>query len=465
MKTKLLLIVLLIGGCCTAAAQSRIWEMPTIPADTTIVREWKEGKYIVYSRQGTSQSVSYHDNSSPVVRSAQIPSNVIINDFRIAGEKVYAGGKVLGTPYSHGLLACFEINDLLGSSGVFHVYVFNSINLMNSNCETNYTDQVTEVKRIKLFQYGSTDHIAYIANDSIINLDPWIEGCRRMGYGDFCFTGSSWTPYRFNYNKDGINVFSDMAITDNYIALASKSCEYDRFEFVVHNKIIDYANIIPTPPYHIYYFTDHKVLGRVMATALGGDTFAVAYHYDAPPLGAGLAVKIFNIVGGAPTLLYSLEVPPTVMSSNWCEMRDIVYVNNTGELWLLNDIKSPATGMGGSYIYRIDMGNVYAGVYEAHYIPDYYQLHSLDYYLNKGYISSGKESDALKVLIDQNPTLPVICPLKENVAGRATAPVMQYYGRSHCTFLPGGSDLPFPFNVKTRNTNILCNQIKGGMQQ
>ena len=50
MKTKLLSIVLLIGGCWVAAAQSRIWEMPTIPADTTIVREWKEGKYIVYSR-------------------------------------------------------------------------------------------------------------------------------------------------------------------------------------------------------------------------------------------------------------------------------------------------------------------------------------------------------------------------------------------------------------------------------
>ena len=54
MKTKTLIIILMLLSASEVLAQSRIWEMSTTPADTTIVREWREGKYIVYSRQGSN---------------------------------------------------------------------------------------------------------------------------------------------------------------------------------------------------------------------------------------------------------------------------------------------------------------------------------------------------------------------------------------------------------------------------
>ena len=452
MKTKLLLIVLLIGGCCTAAAQSRIWEMPTIPADTTIVREWKEGKYIVYSRQGTSQRVSYHDNSSPVVRSAQIPSYAIINDFRIAGDMVYAGGKVLGTPYSHGLLACFDINDLLGNGGVFHTLTFNGIDLTSASPCYNIGvwDYTTGVKRLSLFNDGGISRVAYIADDTVASPWPFPAGCRRTGYGDAAYTGGSngpWSVSMFDYNKDAENQFTDITTTDSHIVLVSWDCSHNKLEFILHDKHADCAYLLSilSPTVDIYYFTDHKVLGRVMATALGGDRFAVAYHYDASPLGAGLAIKIFNINAGVPALQYSLEIPPTVASPPNCEMRDIRYVRGINELWLLNDIGSPATGLYDSYLYRIDLGNVYTGTYEARFIPGC-KLHSLDYFMNDGYIVSGS-TGPLDVLTEQNTSSPVHCSVKETVNGRATAPTMQVYGRPLCPIHQPYNLYEMPFTV------------------
>ncbi|MBR3435037.1 MAG: hypothetical protein IKG88_04010, partial [Bacteroidales bacterium] len=417
-----------------------------------IVREWKEGKYIVYSRSGTSQSVSYHDNSSMVVRSAQIPSNAIINDFRIAGDMVYAGGKVLGTPYSHGLLACFDINDLLGSGGVFHATTFYSspVNGICYNLGAQYLPM--GVKRLALYHDGESDRVAFIADDTLTN-DTWPfpAGCRRVGYGSASYTGG-WILGGFNYNEDAEEQFTDITTTDNYIALVAWNCSHKNLEFVVHYKGTNYIPEVPC--YDIYYFTDHKVLGRVTATALDGDRFALAYHYDAPT-GAGVAVKIFNISAGVPSLQYSLEIPPTVATSSNCEMQDIRYVRGMNELWLLNDIDSPSSGVYGSYLYRIDLSNVYAGSYEARHLPGY-KLHSLDDFLTGGYIVSGISTAKTDVHTEQNTSSPIQCSEKEIVTGQPSAPAMQVYCRPTCPIPAAEFDIPIPFTVDKTPMAVPC---------
>ena len=422
MKTKTLIIILMLLSASEVLAQSRIWEMPTTPADTTIVREWREGKYIVYSRQGSNQTVSYHDNLSPTIRSAQIPPFVIINDFRIFGDMVYAGGKIPGTPFSHGLLASFSIHDLMGASGTFYVMTFIINNIGFSTCQDfTFPDcHVSGIKRIFPFQSGSATCVAYIADDSIVGSGSSGIGCRRVGYGDALFSGLAWSIDTFHYNKDAFNLFSDLTATDNYIALVSRDCYYNRLEFVVHDKGANYANLPPTPGSDIYFFTDHKVTGKVMSTALEEDIFAVAYHYDVPSQDDGLAVKVFKISAGVPLLLYSLEFPPATASSSTCEMRDI------------------------------------AGTYEARYISGY-RFHSLDDLRNGGYTLSGTKTGMLGVHVEQNPSASVLCTNVEIVKGIKTTPTMQRYQRSICTFSPGVSTQLYSFTVYDSPATIICN--------
>ena len=460
MKNKLFIVILLLMQSGILSAQSVIWRAPTILVDTTIIREWRGGKYVVYSRQGSIQTVSFHDNLSPTVRYVNIPSSIIINDFRIDGDMAYAGGKILGSTYSYGLLSCFSINSLMSPNVTFYVYPLNtSMYLLYSNCETDSYMYITGVNRIETFHNDTTTCVAFIADDTVTVGGYSEPGCRRVGYGcaTFSLPNLTWYDKPFHYNKDAFNLFSDLVVTDNYIALASTNCAYDRLEFVVHNKGDNYAFLPPIPGSTIYFFNDHVIKGKVRATALEDDNFAVAYHYEVPYMGTGVALKVFKLSSGGPTLLYSLEIPPTAPSTNTCVMRDIRYDRTTKMLWLLNDITSPTSGTYGSYIYCIDMTNVYAGTYEARYIPGY-RLHSLDDLVNGGYILSGTIIGQLDVHLEQSPSATTRCTVSELVKGYKTTPTMQFYGRHHCSIFPNVFSFSQSFSVYEFPVNRICNQ-------
>ena len=447
MKTKLLTFFLMLVACGSAVAQIRIWEVPEVPADTTIVREWKEGTYIVYSRRGASQRITYHDNASPVVRSAQIPSSVTIYDFRIVGDMVFAGGTVQMPSYNSGLIACFDINDLLSGGGNYHALYFNQIPLSSATeCSSpmGYI-QITGVKRLSLFHDGEVQSVAYIADDSLVS--GW-DGCHRMGYGDVAYTGDPVQPLApgwFNYNKDAVNQFTDITVTDSYVVLASWDCMHQRLELVLHDKVGGYVYAAPLLT-DIYYFSDHKVLGNVMATSLDGDRFAVAYHYKSPSSGTGLAVKVFGISAGTPVLQNSLEIPSTGLTSTTCEMRDIRYVRSTNELWILNDMPSPVSGVAGSYLYKVDLANVNAGVYEARFVPSY-KFHSMDALMNGIYAVSGTKSGNLDVHVEQGTSSSILCTDGEMPKGQVTNPPMQVYARPVCPMFYGNYLGPYSFVV------------------
>ena len=205
MKTRLLLTFLLILSVVDSLwGQSSIWYFPECITDTTIVREWKDGSYLVYSRSGSAQKVTLHDDNASTAVSVQLPSYVRINDFRIANDSVFAGGYMLNASSKQGLLACFDINDMLGGSGSFQCMIFNKNPMLNDCCDVDYYDQVTEVKRITLFKDGSLTRIAYVARNNILHSSTGpVVYPNRVGYGDAAFSGGLWTVNHYHYNNDG----------------------------------------------------------------------------------------------------------------------------------------------------------------------------------------------------------------------------------------------------------------------
>ena len=337
---------------------------------------------------------------------------------------------------------------------------------MYSTCGTTDLDRVTGVKRLELFQDGAVTRVAYIADDTVMDGGGGSSGsgCRRVGYGEAYFAGSTWHLNVFHYNKDAFNLFSDITVTDSHVVVVSRDCFYNRLEFVVHPRVANYAYLPPTPGCDIYYCTDHKIPGRVMTAALDGDKFAVAYHYAVSPSDTGLAVKVFNISAGVPVLLYSLEIPLVVSSTGMCQMRDIRYIAGKNELWILNDISNPITGLGGNYLYRIDMGNVYAGTYEMRHI-DGIKFHSLDDLATGGFIASCSDPGMTTIYVEQITSPTYGCATTEYVNGVKTAPVLLQYSRHHCTYSPSFSIFPHPFNVTEEMKVMVCNSMKGGVQE
>ena len=435
---RLLIVTMTLAVAMNVAAQSAVWVSPGIPTDTSIVRQWHEQEYIVYSRQGSMPgTMSYHDNAAGVVRKAELPADMVVNDFRISLDTVFVGGSVMLGGHQVAMLGCFAISDLLaGNFTFFWTYLWKS-DMLQDYCSNASSDLMTGVKRLEVFQYGRTmrQHVAYIS-DNVIMLDSNYYSSitlRRIGCGDAEFYNNNWYFNAYHYNKDGREKYTDITLTDNHVAVVSFDSIDKHFRFELYNKVFNFApSIAPPGGTVVYDFSDHVVEGRVMAAAITGDMFAAAYHYKDPSGAYGLAVKWISVSGGVPTLQYSVDIP--LPSTSGMAMRDVRYCPQSNSLWLLSDEVGQMTGVGGSYIHRIDMGNVYAGMYEERYYPGY-KLYSLDGFAGGGHISSGVDSGTgfLMTGTELMPAIPTHCYSEDMVKGYKTTPAMTVGGHHQCS--------------------------------
>ena len=451
----LALVSALIDG--TAWCQSMVWEMPNMVSDTSIIRYWKDDTYIVYSRAGSNPGeIVLHDNNNGTILSTTLPPNIIINDFRIANDTVFAGGSVLSVGSSTGLIACFAINDLLNGTGVYYACFLNGNNLGLSNCSVDFKDLITGVTRLTLYNDGGHTRIAYVANNIIVDRNTNEIYYRRIGYGDAAFLSTWWDIQEYHYNKDGYDDYSDITTTDNYIVIPARTNDSALFKFQVFDKVVNYAAVPPSTYTWRYGTSEHNAVGKVMTTGIVNDFVAMSYHYKTAT-SCGLAVKVFYIVGGVPSLLHSIEIPfSNDLISNWV-MRDMRYNQDCDKLWILNDIDNPVTGMYGSYIVEIDMGSITTGTYNFRYLPTMKTAFSMDNFTANMLIESGTESSGILNTFIESDSPSVSCGVGTVINGSLTTPRVYKIERHHCTYFPNRNSTIMPFTIVNPSINSICN--------
>jgi hypothetical protein len=205
------------------------------------------------------------------------------------------------------------------------------------------------------------------------------------------------------------------------------------FHFVVLNRMPNYANYCHPDAPDIYYFTDHAVIGRVMVTECGYDRFAVAYSYrdGANP---GLAVKMLDASSGVPILSHSIDIP--LAANAFAEpVKDIRYSHSGSFLWYLTDMESPLSGLYNHYIHKVDLSNIYAGLYESRFITDEKFL-SLDHYNYDGFVTSGLDNLGLSVFNEYLFGTETHCDNMELIPGFSSSPGIKIHSRHHCPTKP-----------------------------
>ena len=394
-RSLLILSILLFYGLAAAQPQSVVWEMSSPNYDTTIVRHWQGDEYIVYTSTGVGPGmVSYHNNASGTTVSAKIPANVIINDFRIANDSVFAGGSFVNYSTKQGLLACFSISELLSGNVQYRSVLLPPASLLNSICGTTGLEiRITGVTRLALYKYGGGTRIAYIAENHIADLSGNV-AYYRVGFGDAAFLSGSnlWDLCSYHYNKDGIESYTDICTTDHKIVVTAKSDDYGyhNLRFQVFDKTRDYA-IAPPGPYSTRYgYTDHRALAKVMVTHLKNDDVAVAYHYSDGAKG-GLAVKTIDVGGSSPVLINNREIPEDTTFNIYWHMNDIRYDYGQDELLILNKIDDPLMGLE-SYIFKIHAPYASGASCIVESCPFMKITHSLDNFGSNRFIASGRNA-------------------------------------------------------------------------
>lgn len=423
-----------------AFGQSQVSELPTVVSDTAIVRYWKNDVSIVYTCNNSTKDKYFMlvDKTLPVVRRIAVPQNITVNDFRIYDQTVYFGGHhVDGAGMQRGLLACFDINDFSVGSGNYHWMVTLQTPMPDCYCGC-CQNQIYDITRIAVFDTvpGNLE-IAYIGKNYITG-----ETTMRVGIGCASYNSGigSWSN-SIIYNKHAKEEYSDIIATQNYVVAVARHNVFAQLvmrvfpktDFIFH--VWGSGGSCPAV-YWSYYpntngqkFTDLTVDESVMATALDGDNFAVAYHYIASS-NDGLAVKTFGIAGSVASLQQGLNVS-VPHRSNW-KMRDIRYSPQRNQLLVLNDFDGGTLGSQESVVYQFPVSSLVTGTYYGRYLPSR-DLYAMDIYgaTSDALVATGNPNGGgLPFIYWENIIVSQSCGSQDVVMGKEAAASWEYISMS-----------------------------------
>lgn len=451
MKKIFLIVFFLLLNAVASMGQGTLWEMPNLTSDTTIVRYWNDGKYFVYTAtQAGSRTIELHDNASGSTTSSSFPSNVNINDFRIAHDSVFACGFLVNSGEKHGLLACFSIGDFVSGSFYCNYMVFST----PFTPYGGYYTTVVEVKRLALFDDGVSTRMAFIANHYIDI--PITAEYYRSGYGDAAFRSTGWDVCEYYINKDGSEIFTDICASDSKIVVAGPSCDSSLLKFQVFDKVRNFAALYGLSHSTHYGFTDHRILGKVMGTNLTGEMISLAYHYSDGTHG-GLSVKVIECGTTPPSLLNSMEIAEDTATNTTWNMNDIRYDLPTDKLLVLNRIHDPTAGLG-SHLFQFSNPVIALGMCQVEAYPYSKEFQALDIYSSYKYVISGMNASGNPNFFIHAIGTPSNCCAEGTALCPPTAPKLNAYTYTHhVTIVPFNTPGTYFATTYSETIDPICN--------
>ena len=456
-KIIIITLCLIAVGIGEACAQGKVWEMTGVTTDTSIVRNWNGGKYVVYNRQSSARGTfTYHDNASGTVMTDTLPAGMVINDFRIMNDTIFAGGYMEGA-YNQGVLVCMNIHSLISGSGNSHWFILPPRSLSFSNCNIAiYSNLITSIKRIALFHDGRSVRVAFVAENQIVESASMATVYYRTGYGDAAFLTGIWTMGPYHYNKDGVELYTDIAVTEDKIVIPARTNDSARFKFQVFEKVANFATPPPSNWSDRFGFTDHEVTGRVMTTGLTDNDAAMAYQYKGATT-EGWAVKVFDMGAYPPVLMHSVEIPESPGAPAEWEMNDIRYNPLDKELMILCGMKIPSNGTTQEYILRLPIAGIASGTLPVNYLPLMEKMKSLDNFGNGGFIVSGGYGASILAIHNEQFNTPGHCGAEYYTNSIMTKPKMNLNNRHHCTVIHYNNTSSLPFISYELPIDSICN--------
>ena len=310
LKFSILVGLLMLMPLNAMWGQSMVVDIPAVPSDTSIVRTWQMRKSVVYFRSNEfGTCFLLVDEYSVNVLKIKMNDNVVVRDFRILHDTVFLSGYYYDAALAqqYGLLAQFAIQDFYNGSGNYNWMA--TLRTPMPDCyDGNCKNQIYDIPRLAVYDSSGRTKIAFIAKNYIVD-----ETTRRVGVGSAKYSGSSWNVV-FIYNKYGIEEYTDIIATDDYVVAVARTNDSARLALRIYPKNY-FISMSPfgggTPPSYFYHnkfgqgLSDLEVDENVMATAMKINKFAVSYHYTNSP-DDGLAVKTFDIIGGLASLTQAM---------------------------------------------------------------------------------------------------------------------------------------------------------------
>ena len=421
----------------TASGQSSIYHVPTQTGDTTIVREWQEGYYVTYNRE--PHCFSLHDPGNTNILTIPVPDpNALVRDFRILNDSIFAGGSYVTGGLNIGFLACFSIQDFYTGAGSFKGGYYQPTPMPDVWSTPPFYNLITNIRRLTLFKDEHGIKVAFIADNAILDNSGVVYERVGIGSAQWNDPAFTWDTTPLLYNKDGIEEYTDIIATDNYVVAVSRTID----SALLNIRTFDIQSFLPNSSIQPYWINtyrqcvnDQNVIGRVMATPVSGDKFEVVYHYKKQQE-FGVAIKEFTI-GSWGWLNYSqgANIPISGGTSSSWEMRDVRYLPDHNYIAALQYVYASLSGNPENIVHFYDQGNLPS--YFGRYLSGY-KLHALDKLGNDKFITTGHHLGSLHIYTE-NPNCWSSCGSYDFSWGYKVTNIKIYNYR-----MPGSMNSPTP---------------------
>lgn len=451
MKSKhihFIILLTFIASGWIAIGQSTLWNFGNSLPGPSIVRHWRGAEYVTYSETPNSGIFAYHHNNTPTALCINLPEDLLrVMDFQIFHDTVY----VCGTNTSNrGFLACFPMGDFFAGTCNWNQYVNYPIGLLTADCYSDdYSDIITKYTRLCLFEYAGTTHIAFLAENQIVTAGSSAT-MDRIGIGDAIFYGSYWLV-RYNINKDGVEHFSDITTTDDYVIASSYDPDSLRHKVRVFAQGTDYllAEIMPGT---CWGTKEQLTLGAVRVAATGQNTFAIAYNYKNES-DIGIAIKMMDIVGNNVVLTQSINIPITAPNTYGWQIGDLRYCSATNTLLLADRTSTSASGVYETSIYTINVAA--PTLVRKEVLTDYSPLSLSVAVATDKFFAAGEKYNTTKILYERvYATTP--CPSISTISSYPIRPPLYHAFHHNCFVTPLGWSSQKTLPIYPSHVTIEC---------
>ena len=392
-KIFLCLLIMFVSGGAHGQTNSLHELMEYLKPDTSIIRNYKDGVSIMYSRSPIyGKRFHYVKSGSTFVTSAV--TKVTVTDMEILDDTVYFCGVNLS---GNAVIGLFAISDLLASNLTENTVVCTPL--------SNYT---LKPSRLEVFKVSGGLHVVLV-NDLV-----YTSGRVRRSIADaiYHYASNIWEINNAvsEWGEDDNFLCDDVAVSENYILVSGHKFEsagiYCRLfikpttdvPIVLNNNIyfynVGYSSLSPftnmtTNVLDPLLFGDHAV----WCTHVRDDYFALAcmaQHKTSFVFGA--SVKLLDAVqlyGGIMGYTQESFLPySTVWNPKWL-VRDVRHDPNRDSILMLHDADNPVTGGVKSMVTVVDGVTLATAVGNS---PHNMYMHSLDRYQRNsgGFVQCGR---------------------------------------------------------------------------
>lgn len=450
--------LLFISAFCFAQmgmGQGSIANAPGLLSKECCVRSVTDDMYLTHTLNALGRGViSQHRVSMPQVKNIELPSGYFIRDMKILGDTLYMGGYCVDVVGRHGLLCRLPLSVFDNGGGMLSTDIAPPFEVMpdliSSVTGNNARNRITAISRIEPYRDGGAVNVAFTADNEI--LIDGIPTYNQVGLGLFTYSING-NDAMFLYNKDMVEHFTDIAVTDNYVVAASyirdSMYQYLRV-FPKSGYLAPTMSVLPSGLTFYQYvgafcqgMNDQEVISDVRLSALPGDGFITGSLYRSGRE-HGLSAKTFAIAGDRAVLVQSVNMPGVATDVLRWRMDDVRHNAGSGHVLMLATMAGMPDAVVRSRIFDVDPGNIVVPILHT-YAPDHRFL-SLDNRPAGGFFAVGEKiMSPLPLYCWRNlGVTPNACGLVDQMRPYKTAPLLYELCR------PGNMSKPvfsakFPF--------------------